>query len=143
MATPPDVLHQAAAIAVRDGEICLVSSRSGKRWIIPKGCMEAGKSASEIALQEAWEEAGLVGSLQPEPVGSYLYKKDDRTCHVLVYLMQVTQVAEQWPEQSWRERTWMRFAQVLGHIEDSGLRELIRRVTPVRSENRPAGVALG
>src|SRR3954452_2069512 len=95
---PGKKVKQAAAIALWNGRVCLVSSRSGKRWVIPKGCLEPGKSAGEIALQEAWEEAGLVGSLQSEPVGTYLYEKDDRTCHVLVFLMQVTRAAETWPE---------------------------------------------
>ena len=60
---------------MRAGQVCLVTSSSGKRWVVPKGCMEPGKTAGELALQEAWEEAGLVGVLQPEPVGSYLYEK--------------------------------------------------------------------
>ena len=74
MASAPDWLPQAAAVPVRTGKVCLVTSSSGRRWVVPKGMMEPGKTASEIALQEAWEEAGLVGVLQPEPLGSYLYE---------------------------------------------------------------------
>src|SRR5262245_41164227 len=76
MPTYPPLLRQAAVIPVRDGQVCLVSSRSGKRWVVPKGCMEPGKTAGEVALLEAWEEAGLLGRLAPEPVGSYVYEKD-------------------------------------------------------------------
>jgi 8-oxo-dGTP pyrophosphatase MutT (NUDIX family) len=57
---------------LRSGKVCLVQSRSGKRWVIPKGCIERGQTALETALQEAWEEAGLMGVPKAEPVGSYL-----------------------------------------------------------------------
>src|SRR5262245_1611763 len=93
MALDSTSIRQAAAIPVRNGQICLVTSRSGKRWVIPKGCIEPGKTAGEIALQEAWEEAGLSGILQREPIGSYLYEKLDLTHHVIVFLMYVTEIA--------------------------------------------------
>src|SRR5919198_694791 len=98
MASDPEWIAQAAALPVRAGELCLVTSSSGRRWAIPKGMIEAGQAGARIALQEAWEEAGLVGLLQPEPVGTYLYDKYGHTHHVLVFLMQVTDVAEDWPE---------------------------------------------
>lgn len=126
MATQPGLVRQAAAIAVRGRQVCLVTSRNGKRLVIPKGCLEPGKTAGEIALLEAWEEAGLVGLLQPDPLGSYLYEKDGRDHHVLVYLLQVTQSADSWPEASWRERSWMTFKQAQLRVEELGLRELIR-----------------
>src|SRR5947209_2148483 len=126
MTITPGALQQAAAIPVRLGQVCLISSRNGKRLVIPKGCLEPGKTSGEIALQEAWEEAGLVGLLQPDPIGSYLYEKDTRNHHVLVYLMQVTQVAELWPEATWRARSWHSFKQALRRVEEVGLREILR-----------------
>ncbi len=118
-------IRQAAALPVRDGEVCLVSSRNGKRWVAPKGCMEPGKTAGQIALQEAWEEAGLVGLLEPEPIGSYVYQKDGLTCHVLVFLMEVTSEAAAWPEQSFRQRRWLPVAKAAERVADPGLRALI------------------
>lgn len=126
MATRPGLVRQAAAIPVLGNQVCLITSRTGKRWVIPKGCLEPGKTSGEIALQEAWEEAGLVGVLQSDPIGTYLYEKDDRNHHVLVYLMNVTQVAEVWPEGNWRVRSWLTFTQALHQIEEFGLREVIR-----------------
>jgi 8-oxo-dGTP pyrophosphatase MutT (NUDIX family) len=124
------MVRQAAAIPVLGGQVCLVSSRSGKRWVVPKGCLEPGKTAREIALLEAWEEAGLVGILQPEPAGSYFYAKEARTHHVVVFLMQVTQIADDWPEAGWRERSWLNFPEALLHVEERGLRELLRGIGP-------------
>jgi 8-oxo-dGTP pyrophosphatase MutT (NUDIX family) len=126
MPSNPLWILQAAAIPVQAGQVCLVTSSSGKRWVVPKGIIDPGKTAGEIALQEAWEEAGLVGLLHPEPVGSYLYAKYGGTCHVTVFLMQVTEVADDWPERTLRQREWYSPAQAARHIEDVGLRELIR-----------------
>ena len=128
----PDSIRQAAAIPIQDGQVCLVTSRSGKRWVIPKGCMEPGKSSGEIALQEAWEEAGLVGLLHPDPIGTYLYEKMGFTCHVTVFVMQVTDAVTVYPEHDQRERIWVSFSQALRRIEDQGLRELIRGVAANR-----------
>jgi 8-oxo-dGTP pyrophosphatase MutT (NUDIX family) len=120
------LLRQAAVIPLRNGQLCLVTSRSGKRWVVPKGCIEAGKTAGEVALQEAWEEAGLVGLLQHEPIGSYVYEKDGLTCHVIVFLMTVTEAVENYPEAGMRQRVWVPIGQALARIEEAGLRELIR-----------------
>ncbi len=128
MSTSANVIRQAGAIPIRGSQICLVSSRGGKRWVVPKGCLEPGKSAAEIALQEAWEEAGVVGVLQPEPIGSYFYEKAGFTCHVTVFLMTVTDIADQWPEHDFRERCGLRVTQAVLRIDDPGLRELIREV---------------
>jgi 8-oxo-dGTP pyrophosphatase MutT (NUDIX family) len=133
MPTAVDLIRQAGAIPIREGKVCVVSSRSGKRWVVPKGCLEPGKTAGEIALQEAWEEAGLVGVLLPEPVGSYFYEKAGLTCHVTVFLMRVTDSAPDWPERQWRQRRWLSFTQAQAQIEDAGLRELIREAAPSRA----------
>lgn len=125
MANQP-VIRQAGVIAVRNGQICLVSSRNGKRWVVPKGCMEPGKSAGEIALQEAWEEAGLVGLLQGEPVGSYVYEKDGFVCHVILFAMNVTGVVDSYPEAGMRQRIWLAPGIAHTRVEDAGLGDILR-----------------
>lgn len=126
MASTSTWVRQAAVIPVKAGQICLVTSSSGKRWVVPKGCIDLGHTAGESALLEAWEEAGLVGVLLPEPVGTFLYDKYGTTCHVTVFVMRVTEVAEDWPERALRERRWFNTFQALEQIEDRGLREVIR-----------------
>jgi len=128
MASPTRWIRQAAAVPVRDGQVCLITSSTGRRWIIPKGMMEPDKSTAEIALQEAWEEAGLVGALRPEPIGSYFYQKYGGTCHVTVYLMQVTASHDDWPEASLRRRAWFAPDEALELIQDPGLYDLMEQV---------------
>ena len=129
MATVSEPTRQAAAIPIKASKICLVTSSNGKRWVVPKGIIDPGQTAGETALNEAWEEAGLVGTLVREPVGTYLYSKLGRTYHVVVFLMKVTEAAEDWPEKSLRRRIWVEPERAVAQIEDAGLRELVEAVT--------------
>ncbi|HKI36831.1 MAG TPA: NUDIX domain-containing protein [Gemmataceae bacterium] len=121
-------IPQAAALAVRQGQLCLVRSSGDKRWVVPKGRLEPGRTLTQIALQEAWEEAGLVGILCREPVGAYVYRKAGGVYHVTVYLMEVTAAAEDWPESRRRRRRWVRPRKAVIRLADEGLRAIVRSV---------------
>jgi len=125
------VLRQAAVVPLADGQVGLVTSSSGRRWVVPKGMIDPGHSPGEAALIEAWEEAGLVGVLDPEPAGSYLYEKYGRTHHVLVYVLRVTEEAIDWPERDVRKRQWMDPAEAVERVEEPGLKEIIAAVCQV------------
>jgi 8-oxo-dGTP pyrophosphatase MutT (NUDIX family) len=126
MPTSGESIRQAAALPLRRGRVCLITSRNGKRWVIPKGWIEPGQTAGECALQEAWEEAGLLGALEREPIGSYLYEKEGQSYHVTVFVMKVTSVAQEWPERSFRERSWVSPTGFFDRIEDAGLLDIVR-----------------
>ena len=126
MHIPDGWIRQAAALPVRKGRVCLINSRNRKRWVIPKGWIDPGQTAGESALQEAWEEAGLVGALDQEPIGSYVYEKDGQKYHVIVFVMRVTGVEQDWPERDFRERSWVSPEGFFERIEDEGLIELAR-----------------
>lgn len=123
-----DRIPQAAAIPCRDGQICLVTSRSGRRWVVPKGNIDEGHSAGETALIESWEEAGLVGILSGGSVGTFVYSKFESSYHVTVFVMNVTHEADKWPECDQREKKWLDPDQAAEHVNDPGLRELILAV---------------
>jgi hypothetical protein len=48
------------------------------------------------------------------------------THYVTVFLLHVTDIAENWPERAFRQRSWMSLRKSLANIEDEGLREVIR-----------------
>src|SRR5476651_339494 len=125
----PEWVRQAAAIPVYDGKVCLVTSSSGRRWVIPKGIIEPGQTAGETALQEAWEEAGLSGVLHTEPVGSYLYDKYGGLCHVTVFLLQVTEEADDWPERLSRQRVWVPLEEIAERMREPGLRDILESIS--------------
>jgi len=126
MHTPDGWIRQAAALPLRRGRVCLITSRNGKRWVIPKGWIDPGQTAGETALQEAWEEAGLVGALEQEPIGSYLYEKDGQRFHVTVFVMNVTSVEQDWPERDFRQRSWVSPVGFDERIQEEGLLDLAR-----------------
>ena len=131
-------VRQAAAIPVRGGQVCLVTSRSGRRWVIPKGQIDPGHTAGEAALIEAWEEAGVLGALDPEPAGTYHYEKFGLDHHVTVFVMRVTDQKSDWPEQLDRRREWVPFETAAEWIDDPGLRDLLLAV--FRPNGLPAGL---
>ena len=120
-----DALRQSGVIPVSDGRVCLVTSSSGKRWIIPKGMIDPGHTAGEGALIEAWEEAGLLGVLRPEPIGSYVYEKFGRMHHVVVFVLEVTEAVSDWPERNIRRREWVSPEKAAERVVESGLKLLI------------------
>lgn len=127
---PPDGaargVPQAAVVAIRGGRVCLITSSSGRRWLVPKGKCPGSRGLRATARREAWEEAGLVGRLAERPLGRYELHKGGCRHVVVVYRMWVTAAASDWPERRKRLRDWVRPADVPGRIEHPGLRELLR-----------------
>ncbi len=141
MPTIGESIRQAAALPLRRGRVCLITSRNGRRWVIPKGWIEPGQTAGETALQEAWEEAGLVGALEREPIGTYLYEKEGQRYHVTVFVMKVTAVEQEWPEREFRQRTWVGPATFFERIDDEGLLDIVRMTVLQTAEEEVAAEA--
>jgi 8-oxo-dGTP pyrophosphatase MutT (NUDIX family) len=126
-------IPQAAVLPVRAGRVCLVTSREGKNWLIPKGRIGRGKTAGEAALLEAWEEAGLTGYLDREPVGAFLFEKLGKSYHVTIFLMHVTEARKNYPEREVRERRWVRVERAAKLVTDPGLKKVLRGIFAIES----------
>ncbi|HEX8225722.1 MAG TPA: NUDIX hydrolase [Allosphingosinicella sp.] len=132
------MLIQYGVIPVRrtaDGgiEVLLITSRETRRWVVPRGNPIAGKSPAESAAQEAYEEAGISGLVDPEPVGRYFYDKRRRSgalhpAEVRLFTMRVAVEADDWPEKGQRERRWFAPAEAAAAVAEADLAELIRKV---------------
>src|SRR4051812_41902026 len=112
-------------------EILMITSRETRRWVVPRGNAIPGLRPWESAAQEAFEEAGVRGGVQPEAIGTYRYgkrAKDGRVTPALVHLypMLVTEEAETWPEQNERERRWFAPAAAAAAVDEADLADLIR-----------------
>ena len=128
-------LVQLAALCWRKGEegreVLLVTSSSG-RWILPKGWPMEGKSPSEAALTEAWEEGGVVrGKASRKPVGAYMATKrttagDDLPCLHRVFAIKVRETADDFPEAHRRDRVWVSPEQAASMVDEDGLRDILR-----------------
>jgi 8-oxo-dGTP pyrophosphatase MutT (NUDIX family) len=106
--------------------ILLISSSSGKRWIIPKGIIEPGLSPPQSASQEAYEEAGIRGEVLPRSFGTYKYKKWGGICTVEVFLLEVRKEYTIWPEGSLRKRQWVTPRDAEKLLDGDGLKEILK-----------------
>ncbi len=104
------IIRQSAVIPYRRRggrlEVLLITSRGSGGWIVPKGLLEPDMTAHDSAAKEAEEEAGVVGAVGCESVGSFEYDKWGGLCVVSVFDMEVRQELSDWPEKADRTRKW-------------------------------------
>ena len=85
----------------------LVRTFDGK-WTFPKGQIDDGMSEVEAAENEAWEEGGVTGRVEHEPLTSYHYSKggnaDGTEIEVNAYLMEVLEARP--PLEPHRDPQW-------------------------------------
>jgi 8-oxo-dGTP pyrophosphatase MutT (NUDIX family) len=130
-------LTQSAALPWRIGEngirqVMLLTSRETHRWVIPKGWPMKGRKPAEVASQEAYEEAGLIGHIVGKrPIGNFHYAKrlakKEILCQVRVFLFRVERQLDDWPEKSQRETKWFDAEAAVDMVEEGGLAEIIDR----------------
>jgi len=113
-------------------EVLLVTGRRSRRWTIPKGWPMPGKSLAEAAAQEAFEEAGVRGTIDPEPLGSFRHTKTnlaigDLDVTILVHPMWVEHELPKWPELGQRKRKWFKAEDAAQRVDSEELRVLIMR----------------
>jgi 8-oxo-dGTP pyrophosphatase MutT (NUDIX family) len=113
-------------------EVMLVTSRETRRWIIPKGWPIAGVKPHNLAALEAMEEAGLVGKIDEQPIGSFHYdkKRGDGSivnCTVDTFALEVEQQMPAWPEQDQRQTKWFQPEDAAAQVQEPELRELIKK----------------
>ena len=139
-------IRQVAAIPFRlnargDIEVMLVTSRTTRRFIVPKGWPMKGKSGRKAATIEAQEEAGVLGKTLKQPAGTYSYWKRLANrfvrVDVIVYLLEVTEELADWQESKRRQRAWLAPADAAMLIDEPDLSTLVNTLTIAR----PAPIA--
>lgn len=127
---------QFAALCYRkhgDGlEFLLVTSRDTGRWVIPKGWPMGNRPGFGVAEQEAFEEAGVHGLVEHEPVGSFSYEKAmpegiKLACRVQVFAIEVIHVDENFKEKHCRRLEWVSPAEAVRRVAEPELKTLIHR----------------
>lgn len=126
---------QSAAIPYRmvagTVRILLVTSRMSRRWVVPKGMVEAGLTPAASAAKEAFEEGGVRGVVAGGCLGRYRYVKVRRGqqlfCTVQVFPFRVTSVLPDWPERRFRRRAWMNVAGACGSVRELDLQRILER----------------
>jgi ADP-ribose pyrophosphatase YjhB (NUDIX family) len=119
-------------------QVLLITSRTTRRWVIPKGWPIRGLKPQDVAAVEAAEEAGIAGEIAAQPIGSYHYAKrlkGERTTavQVIVFPFRVERHAEDWKEQHERVHGWFACRKAARLVAEPGLRRLIRELGMARS----------
>ena len=136
-----------AAICYRQNEngiqFLLVRTRAG-RWTFPKGRVEDDPSRAAAAAREAFEEAGVFGRVESQPIGRYLHSKMDQFHFdehaVDAHLCEVIRLVP--PEEVHRDPTWFdpekakrrlcenrkpKYANEIANIVDAAVEHIARR----------------
>ena len=89
------------------------------------------KAPYAAAAREALEEAGVVGQVGKEPLGSFSHKKLLKegqvvVCEVHVFPLEVTRQRKTWPEKGKREVQWFSRAEAAKTVQEPILSKMIR-----------------
>ena len=108
-------------------QVLLIGSSKRNHWVVPKGIHEPGLTAQKSAAKEAYEEAGIRGTVSKSMLGKYEYAKWGATCEVEVYAMRVSEIL---PDSEWEEthrgRKWVSIEQAVELIKEPSMRPMIR-----------------
>src|SRR5262245_43345382 len=129
--------RQVGALPVRRGPdgallVMLVTTLQTQRWIIPKGWPWPNEQDYLAAAAEAREEAGVLGEASASSIGCYTYEKRKATglvpVRVAVYLLEVLEELETWPECKRRQRAWFTLSDAAAAVREPELRELLLQI---------------
>jgi 8-oxo-dGTP pyrophosphatase MutT (NUDIX family) len=135
-------------ITGRRVEIMLITSRTTRRWVIPKGWPMKGLKPQDAAAAEAAEEAGLIGEVEDRSIGSYRYLKllksdQEIAVQVILFPFRVAGQVETWKEQGQREFRWFRYQRAASRVAEPGFQRLIREFGRTRTPGVLRSALLG
>ncbi|MFP4548632.1 MAG: NUDIX domain-containing protein [Fidelibacterota bacterium] len=125
-----NIYRQSGAVPVRKHKgvtkALIIRSNNKKKWIFPKGIVEHGLTAEESAQKEAYEEAGVLGTIGKK-IGEYEYHKWNGTCHVELFIMNDAKELKRWPE-DFRKRKWVPITALDKYIKKEELKSIIDKL---------------
>lgn len=134
-----DVRSQFAALCWRmncgKSEILLITTRRSGRWIVPRGWPMDGMTPAASAAQEAWEEAGVIGTPLDQCLGLYSYAKtiapgQTLPCVAMIYPIEVKSLAAEFPESGQRRRKWFSHRKAAAKVNEPELSRILRDFDP-------------
>jgi len=116
-------------------EVLIIRSRRSKRWIIPKGWPMKNETPARAAATEAYQEAGVKGTIYDQCLGGYSYTKvmdrgQNLPVMVMVYPIKVKRLLTEYPERIQRSRKWVSLKKAAEKLSDPELAALVARFNP-------------
>lgn len=99
--------------------------------MIPKGWPIKGLKPAKAAAREAYEEAGVRGSIKARAIGVFSYEKSQDEngiiipCEVKVFPMLVRRQDKTWPESHQRKTNWFTPEEAVAAITEDRLKALM------------------
>jgi 8-oxo-dGTP pyrophosphatase MutT (NUDIX family) len=119
------LFRQSGVVPLFGDKIVLITARKSDRWIIPKGYVEKGMSPAESAAKEALEEAGVIGRVHHEEIGSFDFRKWGGRYSVQVFPLYIETMLEEWDEMHVRKRAVVTCAEAVEMLHHKDLKEMI------------------
>jgi len=94
--------------------IMIITSISGKSWILPKGQPEDDLNKSQVAVLETYEEAGIKGIICDKKFREEFKRDEDGT--IVIYPLLIKKILPSWPEKSKRERRLVTIKEALNLV---------------------------
>jgi 8-oxo-dGTP pyrophosphatase MutT (NUDIX family) len=121
----PELTH-AGAVAFRHGGdealFLVVSSSDGRHWVLPKGHIKPGESASDCARRELREEAGVTGEVVA-PLTRAEFTLPKETVRVQYFLVRELSSA---PAAEGRDLEWMSAERAQDRLTFDDARDALR-----------------
>jgi len=116
--------------------LLIQSTKRSSGWVLPKGGWESDEDCTEAAQREAWEEAGIVctvdydlGQISEARTAKQIAKNAPKALYQF-YQVTVTREEDDWPEKHKRHRWWATYSQAREALQHrSELLQALERCT--------------
>ncbi len=113
--------------------VLLVKGRGRGGWGVPTGRPTDDREAYLSAALEAFQEAGVIGEIQPDPLASYRYAKEAgngalQRRQMTVFGLRVRGTLTNWPERAHRTRQWFNLDEAADLVGDRELARVLRSI---------------
>jgi 8-oxo-dGTP pyrophosphatase MutT (NUDIX family) len=110
-------------------KVVLVTARSSGEWILPKGNVEADMSKKDAAALEAYEEAGVLGSIDRDGARTVEIQRRGKSIRLKLYPLCVEEILTEWPESHERKRIVVSPREAAVLLGDDEVAECVRHLT--------------
>lgn len=112
-------------------KLLLVTSRSSGKWIFPKGNIEPDMCYRSVAAMEAYEEAGVTGTVSGKQEKVVAIRRRGSRVDLHLFPMKVQFVLQKWPERQQRKRAFVSPQKAAALLGDKEISRYIRSLAKV------------
>ena len=108
-------------------KIILITSRTNGYWIFPKGNPMKKKTFFQSAAVEAYEEAGVRGTVNKKASYTIKFRHQNIDHKIVLFPMKIETLLDEWPERKERKRKVVSVEKALKMIELTSLQNCLKK----------------